>query len=77
MEKNIYSLTENEMTKYGIHQLPESLGHALSLAEDSELLKDTLGEHIFNNFLHVKHNEWNKYRTQVTKWESDYYMQIL
>ena len=37
----------------------------------------SFGEHIFNNFLHVKHNEWNKYRTQVTKWESDYYMQIL
>ncbi|MFE3846296.1 type I glutamate--ammonia ligase [Thermoplasmatota archaeon] len=77
VEKNIYSLSENEMKKHGIYQLPESLGHALSLAEESTLLKETLGEHIFNNFLHVKHNEWNKYRTQVTKWESDYYMQIL
>jgi glutamine synthetase len=77
VEKNIYSLNENEMKKYGIQQLPESLGHALSLAEDSQLLKETLGEHIFNNFIHVKQNEWNKYRTQVTKWESDYYMPIL
>jgi len=77
VEKNIYSLSETEMKNYGIHQLPESLGHALSLAQDSLLLKETLGEHIFDNFIHVKQNEWNKYRTQVTKWESDYYMPIL
>jgi glutamine synthetase len=77
VEKNIYSLTENEMNKHGIHHLPDSLGHALSLGENSQLLKDTIGEHIFNNFLHVKHNEWNKYRRQVTKWETDYYIPIL
>ena len=45
--------------------------------QDSKLLKETLGEHIFNNFLHVKSKEWDTYRKQVTKWEVDNYLPIL
>jgi glutamine synthetase len=77
VEKNIYSLSDKERKKYGIEHLPESLGHALSLMEESELVKETLGDHIFNNFLHVKHQEWEEYRTQVTKWEVDRYLPLL
>jgi len=77
VEKNIYLLSEKEREKYNIHHLPESLGHALSLMEESKLLKDTLGEHIFNSFLYVKQNEWEAYRTQVTKWEIDRYLPII
>ena len=77
VEKNIYALSEKEMRKYKIHHLPESLGHALSFLEESKLMKETLGDHIFENFLHVKKSEWNKYRTQVTPWEIDKYLQIL
>jgi glutamine synthetase len=77
VERNIYELSESEREKYNIHHLPESLGHAISLMEDSSLLKETLGEHIFNNFLHVKQKEWSDYRTQVTKWEIEKYLPIL
>jgi glutamine synthetase len=77
VEKNIYSLSKKEMEKYNIHHLPESLGHALAFMETSDLLKEVLGEHVFNNFLHVKREEWNKYRTQVTPWEIEKYLQIL
>ena len=77
VEKNIYALSEKEKEKYNIHHLPESLGHALSLMEESKLLKETLGDHVFNTFLHVKHKEWEKYRTQVTPWEVEKYLQVL
>ena len=77
VEKNIYALSKKEMEKYNIHHLPESLGHALSFLEESKLMKETIGEHIFNNFLHVKQKEWNKYRTQITPWEIEKYLQIL
>jgi len=76
IEKNIYKLSEAERKKYCINQLPESLGHAINLMEESALLKEILGEHIFNNFLHVKRKEWEKYRTQVTRWEIDRYLPI-
>ena len=77
VEKNIYSLSKLEQEKYGIKHLPESLGHALSFMEESTLLRETLGEHIFNNFLHVKHKEWEEYRMQVTKWEIDNYLPVI
>ena len=77
VEKNIYLLSDKEMEKYNIHHLPESLGHALSLMEESKLLKDTLGEHIYKSFLYVKQKEWEDYRTQVTKWEIDRYLPIV
>ncbi len=77
VEKNIYSLSEQEREKHGIEHLPESLGHALSFMDESELLKETLGEHIFYNFLHVKRQEWEEYRTRITKWEIDKYLPVL
>jgi glutamine synthetase len=57
--------------------LPESLGHALSLMEESKLVKETLGDHVFNNLLHVKQTEWEKFRVQITPWEIDKYLPIL
>ncbi len=77
VEKNIYSLSEGERKKLSIEHLPESLGHALSFMADSDLLKGTLGGHIFKNFLHVKRQEWKNYRTQVSKWEIEKYLPIL
>jgi len=77
VEKNIYTLSESEMKKYNVHHLPESLGHALSFLKESKLMKETLGEHVFDNFLHVKQKEWNDYRMQVTPWEIDKYLQVL
>jgi glutamine synthetase len=77
VEKNIYSLSNLEREKHGIEHLPESLGHALSFMDESKLLKETLGDHIFYNFLHVKHQEWEEYRTRITKWELDKYLPVI
>jgi glutamine synthetase len=77
VEKNIYSLSDEDRKKYGIEHLPESLGHALSFTEKSDLVRETLGDHIFYSFLHVKHQEWGEYRTKVTPWEIDKYLPIL
>jgi len=77
IEKNIYRLSKKDREKYKINHLPESLGHAINLMEESALLKNVLGEHIFNNFLHVKRQEWENYRTQVTPWETEKYLRTL
>ena len=77
VEKNIYELTSQQRLEYGIGQLPESLGHALDLMEKSQLMKQTLGDHVFEHFLYVKHQEWDAYRTQVTNWELERYMSVL
>jgi glutamine synthetase len=77
VEKNIYALSEEERQKYGIEQLPESLGHAVAVMSKSELVRETLGDHVFENLLHVKRKEWDTYRLQVTKWEVETYLPIL
>ncbi|MBN2603467.1 MAG: type I glutamate--ammonia ligase [Candidatus Thermoplasmatota archaeon] len=77
VEKNIYSLNERERKQYGIENLPDSLGHALALAKQSDMLRTVIGDHIFENLIHVKTEEWSKYRTRVSKWEIEHYLPIL
>ncbi len=77
VEKNIYELTETQRKKHGIEHLPGSLRHALTLMEESDFVKKVLGEHIYNNFLHVKKQEWESYRTQVSPWEIQRYLHVI
>lgn len=74
VHKDIYALTQRERELYKIETLPANLGHALSFMERSELMLETLGPHIFQNFLYIQNMEWNEYRTQVTKWELERYL---
>jgi glutamine synthetase len=77
VEKDIYLLSQRERELMGVETLPTNLGHALSFMEKSELMLETLGPHIFNNFLYIKNEEWNEYRTQVTGWELDRFLNRL
>ena len=61
----------------GIEQLPETLGEAIELTAESELVLRTLGEHMFNRYVEIKRQEWEDYRVQVTQWELDRYLRAL
>jgi glutamine synthetase len=77
MEKNLYHLSPDDRKRLGIEQLPETLGEAIELTAESELVLRTFGEHIFNRYVEIKRQEWEDYRVQVTRWELDRYMAIL
>ncbi len=77
MEMNLYDLSDAERAELGVETLPESLGEAIKYAEESELLKKALGDHVFSRLLEVKKKEWNEYRVQLTPWELDKYLSIL
>jgi glutamine synthetase len=77
MEKNLYHITPEERKRLGIEQLPETLGEAIELTAESELVLRTFGEHIFNRYVEIKRQEWEDYRVQVTEWELDRYLSIL
>ncbi len=70
-EDDVWSLTERERTSLGIEPLPKSLNEAIEIAERSELLAETLGEHVFDFFLRNKRAEWDEYRGQVSAFERD------
>jgi glutamine synthetase len=77
MERNLYHLSPDERRKLGIEQLPETLGEAIELAAESELILKTLGEHVFTRFVEIKRQEWEDYRTQLSAWELEKYLPIL
>src|SRR3712207_4152928 len=77
MEKNLYHLSPDDRRRLGIEQLPETLGEAIELTSESELVLRTLGEHMFNRFVEIKRQEWEDYRVQVTRWELDRYLPVL
>jgi glutamine synthetase len=77
MEKNLYHLSPDDRRRMGIEQLPETLGEAIEITAESELVLRTLGEHMFNRFIDLKRQEWEDYRVQVTPWELDRYLPVL
>jgi glutamine synthetase len=77
MEKNLYHLAPEDRRRLGIEQLPETLGEAIELTAESELVLRTLGEHMFNRYVEIKRQEWEDYRVQVTQWELDRYLPVL
>ncbi len=76
-EDDVWSLTERERKSLGIDPLPKSLYDAIAVAENSELLAETLGEHVFDFFLRNKRAEWEEYRVQVSSFERDRMLPLL
>jgi Glutamine synthetase len=77
IEKDVYGMSSAEMEREGIDLLPGSLIEAIKLTENSELVKEALGDHIFQNFIESKKVEWDDYRVQVTEWELKEYLSVL
>jgi len=77
VERDIYRMDRKERVSLGIGSLPGSLGEAIDTMAQSELVKSTLGDHVFRHYLHIKETEWDEYRTQVTDWELSKYLMVL
>jgi len=77
VEENVYEMAAEERERRGIGTLPASLLEAIQLAEKSELVRKSLGEHVFTAFIQNKKIEWNQYRIQVTEYELNKYLPIL
>ncbi len=73
-EGNLFELTGAQRNDLGIRSLPTSLNQALNEMEGSELVREALGEHIFEWFLRNKRSEWTGYQQQVSQWELDRYL---
>jgi glutamine synthetase len=71
---NIYEMTPEERAAEGIGSLPQSLAEAITVMEDSELVAEALGEHVFEYFIRNKRSEWMDYKAHVTPWELDRYL---
>jgi glutamine synthetase len=77
IEENVYEMTEKQRDARGIRTLPANLADAIALTEKSALVKEALGDHVFNAFIENKKIEWNEYRIHVSKYEQDRYLPML
>jgi glutamine synthetase len=76
VSKNIYTMSQRERRHLRIDELPLNLSEALDALERDDLVKDTLGEHIWSHFVEAKREEWFDYMKQVTSWERDRYLSV-
>ena len=74
---NIYHMTEEERRKVNIGSLPEDLLEAIRITENSKLVKECLGNKVFEYFIRNKKMEWDEYKAQVTQYEVNKYLPIL
>jgi glutamine synthetase len=77
IEEDIYEMDEEARDRAGIASLPGNLFEALQEVEKSKLVRETLGDHIFNKFVANKKIEWDRYRTHVSQYEIEKYLPIL
>ncbi len=74
---DVKRLTAAERAAAGARRLPETLSEALDLIEQSDLVAEALGEHVFDWFLRNKRAEWERYQHHVSHFELDTYLPIL
>jgi len=75
VRENIYEFDEQKREEYGITTLPSNLGEALDALEGDEVIQDALGEHVYENFVEAKSQEYDDYRVDVSQWELDRYLE--
>ncbi|HLE82638.1 MAG TPA: glutamine synthetase family protein [Dehalococcoidia bacterium] len=77
VEENVFEMSEEERKRRDIGTLPGSLEEAVRLMEESDLVREALGDHVFESFIKNKKIEWDNYRTRVTDYEIKRYLPIL
>jgi glutamine synthetase len=76
-EDEVWSLSDTELRALGYAELPHNLADAVRAMESSELVAETLGEHVFDFFIRNKREEWTEYRAEVSPFELRRYLPAL
>ena len=74
VDTNIFELTREEKKSRHIHSLPANLREAVLAMQESDFMREALGDHVFDRYTTAKMNEWDEYTKQVTAWEIDNYL---
>src|SRR6202795_4451586 len=74
VEESLFEMDATTIAAKGIRQLPGTLGEALDELEADSVIRDALGEHVFGHYIAAKRAEWDEYRTQVSDWEDERYL---
>jgi glutamine synthetase len=75
VEESLFEMDASRVTERGIKELPGTLGDAIEELRADPVVGEALGDHVLEHFIEAKTAEWNEYRTQVTQWELDRYLE--
>lgn len=76
VNENVYEMTEQKKKRLKIGSLPGNLQEAVLELQKSPLMREILGDHIFEHFIAAKLQEWEEYNIQVTAWEQQRYFKV-
>ncbi|NLX59443.1 MAG: glutamine synthetase [Phycisphaerae bacterium] len=77
IEEDIFEMSDKRKAELGITSLPGSLGEAIEITAKSELVREALGDHVFEKFVANKRIEWDRFRVHVSQYELENYLPIL
>jgi glutamine synthetase len=75
IEESLFEMDAARISEKGIRQLPGTLGEAIDELESDPVIGEALGDHVLTHYVNAKRSEWDEYRTQVTGWELDRYLE--
>lgn len=76
VEEDLYKFDEEKLVSKKIDTLPSSLFEAIYELKKNKLMQEVLGDHLYRKYINIKTREWNEFKTQVTRWEIDKYIDI-
>jgi glutamine synthetase len=77
IKKNLFKMSDSERKRLGIKNLPESLKEAVDNFSSSSLMKETIGDFLYEKLIEAKCREWNEYKVRVTQYELEKYLPII
>jgi glutamine synthetase len=75
VEESLFEMTASELAAKGIREMPGTLGEAIDELEKDPVIREALGDHVFTHYVEAKRAEWDEYRTQVSQWEIEQYLE--
>ena len=76
VEENLYHFTDEDLKRRNIPMLPATLGEAVAEMSKDEVVRDALGEHVFERLVEAQMAEWDAFRMHVTDWERERYLEL-
>jgi len=76
VEENLYHFTDEDLKRRNIPTLPATLGEAIEEMRKDDVVREALGDHVFEKLAEAQTAEWDAFRKHVTGWERDRYLEI-
>jgi glutamine synthetase len=75
VEESLFEMDATRVAERAIQELPGTLGDAIEALKADPVVCEALGDHVLEHYIEAKTAEWDEYRTQVTQWELDRYLE--